>query len=146
VTEQLALDQFTRDRGAVDAHERRVCARAQTMDRAADQLLTCTAGAGDQHGGASGRHFVDVAVQLLHRVAATQHLVAVRGLGLHLLDRPPQAGRADTVLHAHQHAFAVERFLEEVRRAEANCLHRVVDGGVSTDHDHRQFVRGVIFA
>ena len=58
VAEQLRVDQFRRNRPAVDAIERAVAARRAIVDRPGDQLLAGARLAEDQHGGvAAGDQF-----------------------------------------------------------------------------------------
>src|SRR6266540_2498494 len=49
VTEQLALDQLARDRGAVHLDESLPCARGMPMERARNELLSGTVLSGDQY-------------------------------------------------------------------------------------------------
>jgi len=60
VTEQLALEQRLRDRGAVHRDERLGAAQRQIVDRARHQLLAGARFPFHQHGGAHGRHLLDL--------------------------------------------------------------------------------------
>ena len=75
VAEQLALHQVFGDGGAVDLHQRPVAARRVEMDGAGDQVLADAAFAGQQHGGARGRHALDGGEDLLHGGAAADDVV-----------------------------------------------------------------------
>ena len=57
--EQLALDQFAGQRGAIDLDDAVLGARAQRVDQIGDDFLAGAAFAGDQNGHVAGRHAFD---------------------------------------------------------------------------------------
>src|SRR3546814_6620184 len=67
MAEELALEQFARNRRAVDADQRPAAAPAGFVDGARDQLLAGAALAGDQHGGIGRRDEIDLAQDALDR-------------------------------------------------------------------------------
>ena len=69
VAEELALEQFARDRRAVDPDQRPVAAAARLVDGARDQFLAGAGFAGDQHAGVGRRHQFDLPQRLLDRGA-----------------------------------------------------------------------------
>jgi hypothetical protein len=146
VTEQLALDQLTRDGRAVHFDERRVFARAQPVNGAADQLLASAGFTGDEHTGLGGRDLVDISEKLLNWLAGADHLVARLELGAHALDGARQARRANGVLHADQHALARQRLFEEVAGPELDGQDGVVHGGVAAHHHHRNVLGRLVGA
>jgi hypothetical protein len=85
VAEQLGFDQARRDRGAVDAQERKVAARRVEVDRARDQLLTDPALAEDEHGRPQWSDAQDAVEDGAHRGGVTDEVldaVALRDLVL----------------------------------------------------------------
>ena len=77
VAEELALEQFARDRRAVDADQRPVAALAGLVDGARDQLLAGAGLAGDQHGGVGRRDQLDLAQRLLDRGAVADDAAVI---------------------------------------------------------------------
>src|SRR5262249_24104612 len=77
VTEERALEERLRNRGAALADERRSHARSERVDRASDELLAGAALAGDQHRHAAA---CDASDELEH----TAHRFARRDDALHL--------------------------------------------------------------
>src|SRR4051812_14492749 len=71
MAEELALEQFARDRGAIDADQRPVAAVGILVDGARDQLLAGAGLAGDHHRRGGRRHQLDLAQRLLDRLALT---------------------------------------------------------------------------
>ena len=69
VTEQFAFQQRFGERGAVEADERAVAARAVLVDRAGDQFLPRPALAADQHRRLRLAHADDLRLDLLERAA-----------------------------------------------------------------------------
>ena len=146
MSEELALDELARNGRAIDLHERRVLARREPVDGAADELLARTALTSDEHAGLGGRHLVDVFEEPLHGRALADHLVARFDLLAQPLHRRGELGGADDVLDADDDALAAERLLEEVGRAELDGGHGVMDGRVSADDDDRHLAGGLVFA
>ena len=85
VAEQLALDQFARDRRHVDRHERALPALAEVVQHARDQLLAGAALAVDHHGQVGLRQAGEDAIDLLHRRRAADERQL---LAFDLLRRP----------------------------------------------------------
>ena len=67
VPEQLALNQFPRQTGAVHGHQRLPRPRAELMQGPGDQLLAGAAFPGDEHGGLGRRDLAHRLQNLLHR-------------------------------------------------------------------------------
>ena len=70
VAEQLAFQQRLGERGAVQADERPLAARAGEVDGAGDQLLADAALAANQHGGPARRGAGDLLRDVVHQLAA----------------------------------------------------------------------------
>ncbi len=69
MAEELALEQFARDRRAVDADQRAVAAAARLVDGARDQFLAGAGFARDHHGRAGRRDQLDLPQRGLDRLA-----------------------------------------------------------------------------
>src|SRR6185503_2727880 len=83
------------------------------MDRARDELFAGAAIARDQHAALRRRHLFDVRVELLHRGALADHLVAPLDVGAQARHFALELVGLERVLDAHEDAIAIERFLEE---------------------------------
>ncbi len=134
VAEQLGLDQFVGNRGAVDLHERQFAARAAGVDGTRHQFLADAALPGDQHGGRGRRDALNCGPKLLHR----------GGLAHQLERRPTQqpvlvleALALDGVAKRQEYAVPFERLLEEVVGPQPGRLDRGGDVSVTADHHHR---------
>ena len=99
MAEELALDEFGGDGGAVDRDERVISALALLVDRPRDQLLAGPALAGDEDIGLGPRHLPDHLVDVLHRRAVADDHREVQAapelpfeLLLLVLDRPQPDG------------------------------------------------------
>ena len=69
MAEELALEQFARDRRAIDPDQRPVAAAARLVDGARDQFLAGAGFACDHDGRRGRRHQLDLAQRLLDRLA-----------------------------------------------------------------------------
>src|SRR3546814_17822453 len=96
MAEELALEQFARNRRAVDADQRPAAAPAGFVDGARQQLLTGAALAGDQHGGIGPRDYIDLAQDALElrRIAGAAAVVALSADFFLPIDVFHQIGRA----------------------------------------------------
>src|SRR5690606_24080853 len=119
VTEQLALDQLGRDRGAVHLDKRLFGTWRQPMQRARDQLLAGSVLTGDQHTRVRRRDLLDPVEQGADRVARPHDLVAT-------LDRVAQSrillretALLQRIADRDEQSIRVERLLEEVVCAAA---------------------------
>ena len=141
MAEQLRLDQFLGNRGAVHLDEPFAAAQAVPMNGSGDEFLADTALAGDEHGGVGRRRPADRRHHLLEPAAVADHLMAdLDGA----LERPvlvPEAGLLEGVLNRHaQPVGALERLLEKVERALPDRLDRRARRPVRGDHHDRQRV------
>ena len=50
---------------------------------------------------------------------------------------PADSTLRERIFQRQQDTFAAQRFFEEIERSRAGGLHRVRNGGVAGDHDHR---------
>jgi hypothetical protein len=64
--EELALDQFARQGGAIDFDDLALAARAESMDEVGDHFLAGSALAGNQHGHIARRDALDRAHDVAH--------------------------------------------------------------------------------
>ncbi len=69
MAEEFALEQFARDRRAIDADQRPVAAAGGFVDGARDQFLAGAGLAGDHHRGRGRRDQLDLPQRLLDRLA-----------------------------------------------------------------------------
>src|SRR6185312_16370727 len=74
VAEELAFEQASRNRRAIQLHERVVTASAQLMDRPRDEFLARSGLAQNQDGRISGRDRLNLAKHATERVAAADDL------------------------------------------------------------------------
>src|SRR5207253_3023920 len=67
VSEELALDQLARQRGAIELHQRTLAPRACVVDRTSDELFARTGLALDQHRAVGRSHLRDLAEHAAQR-------------------------------------------------------------------------------
>ena len=138
VAEELALDEFPGQRGAVDLDEGPQPPRASCdVDRARHQLLAGAVLAGDQDAPRAGGGEGDPAAQLDdHRVLADD---LDRGFGLaqQLAVLARQPALLEGVAQHQQGLLEREGLLDEVVGPELRRAHRGLDGAVSGHHDDR---------
>jgi hypothetical protein len=79
MAEHLALEQFRRDRGAIDGNERARTAPSVAMDGAGNDLLSGSRLAGDEHGGIAIGDAANRLGDRAHRRACSHQLVAIDG-------------------------------------------------------------------
>ena len=72
MAEELALEQFTRDRGAINAHQSGVLARAAVVDGARDEFLAGARFAQDKNAGVGRRDHFDLREHFLERGAVAE--------------------------------------------------------------------------
>ena len=138
MAEQLGLDQLVGNRGAVHLHERAVAPQALAMDRARHQLLADAALAPDQHGGVGRRRLLNRAAHRGQRRRVADDLVLLLGVAAIALVLGLEPPRVDGVADRDQHALALERLLDEIKRAEPRRFDRGGDVGVAGDDDDRR--------
>ena len=108
------------------------------MNGASDQLLANAALAPDQHRRVGRRRLLDRPANSGERRRVADDLILLLGVpavGLVLALQPP---RIDGVAHGDEHAFPLERLLDEIKRAELGGFDRGVDIGVPRNHDDRR--------
>jgi hypothetical protein len=113
--------------GAVDLDERALRPLAVVVDGVGDELLAGAVLALDQDVGLARRHALDQLEELLHLLAAADdvgELVLVLQLLLQLDVLGLQLGALDRLLEQGQHAFGVDRLLQEVGRPGLDRLDR----------------------
>ena len=134
VAKQLAFDQLRRNCGTIDLDERRGSARAERVNRARHELLTGAVIPRDQNPRRRGRDLFDQADHVTNRLARADDLV----LRADFLLEPYVFGDEHDVLQGvpqrQQNAIGVERFLEEIVRAELGRFDRRLDGAMAGDH------------
>ena len=118
---------------AIDLHQRPVAARRMEVDGAGHQVFAHPALAGQQHGGARGRHALDGVEDLLHGGAASDDVVE--------LVAPPQLRLELAVFLAQRAHF--ERFVDHLHEViERERLEQKI-GGPGFHGFHRRFHRAV---
>ena len=130
VTEQLALQQLPRHRGAVDLDEGPRLARGEAVDRPCHQILSRARLAGDEHGDVHTRCLADDLTHLAHLWAAPEaELVLEPGEGLVVGGADPDSlGAGEGALDDVSELLGGERLLEEVVHLERGGL----DGALET--------------
>ena len=144
MAEQLALDQLTGNRGAIDFDERFPRARRLTVQCSRDELLSRAVLTGDQHTRGGVGHPFDAFDQRADRERLADDLIARFDRRLEPCVFLGQIDPAGRVAQRDENAVGVERFLEDVVRTELRRLDRILDRRVPADHDHDG--RGVAFA
>ena len=136
MAEQLGFEQLLRDGAAVDGHERLARARAGAVDGAGQQLLAGAAFARDQHARIGGRHQAGLGQHIGHGLAAADDLFAptVVTAGIALGPGAQAGGLADLV----EQLVAVEGLGQVGESAARGGVHRIGDGAVRGQQDHRQ--------
>ncbi len=115
-------------------------ARRVEMDGAGDQVLAHAAFAGQQHGGAGGRHALDGGEDLLHRRAAADdvvELVAPAQFLLQLAVLVAQRAHFERLVdHLHQ-VIERKRLEQEIGGAGLHGFHGGLHAAERRHHDHR---------
>ena len=139
MAEQLGLDQFLGNRGAIDLDERALHAPAVVVDGVGDELFAGAVFALDQDVGfgiGDGGHQVE---QLTHLAAAPDdvlELVAVQQLPAQREVFGLELGSLDRATQHRQHALGVDRLFEKVGGAGLDGLHRARDAALPADDQH----------
>ena len=140
MAEQLALDELLGNRAAVDGNEGALGPRGEVVQGARDQLLACSALAGDQHRRPGRRDLLQKAQHLLHRGRLGDDATGAS----RRLDLPPQAAvlgpKALAFLGLAQyekHFVGTKRLPQVVVRPCLHRLERQVVRPVRAHHDHR---------
>ena len=135
MAEQLALDQFRGDGGAVDLDVGHGGAGALLVQAAGDQFLAAAVRTGDQHAGVGRGDLGDHLAYVLHCLGLADHLLAVHLL-LENLGLGDERGLVRRVLDGDQDAVEVQGLLDEIEGALLDAVHRGVDVPVAGNHDH----------
>ena len=135
VAEQLGFEQRLRDGGAVDRDERPVAVGAGPVDGDGQQFLAGAALAADEHGGVGLGHQPCPRQQLLHHRAAADDVLPPLAAVLHLADHA--AGGLQGLFHLAQQVRALDGLGQEREHALPGRLHRLGDGTMGGDDDHR---------
>ena len=146
VAEELALDQFLRDRRAVDLDERPLHAVGVVVNRVGNQLLAGAVLALNQDVGVARRHALDQLEEVLHLLALTDDVgeaVLAANLLLELLVLGALLRPVDRLAEHVEEAVLADRLLEEVERARLPRLDRARDRALTADDD--DFGRGIDF-
>ena len=136
MTEELALDEFGGDGGAVDLDERPVTAWAELMQLSGHQLLASAVLASDEDPGAGRRHLLNHVTHLHHRCGGADHLVLTAHNLLQGLVLCAQVALVQGVAYRDEQPVHVGRLHDEVESAFLDGVHGIVDGAVAGDHDH----------
>ena len=124
VTEQLRLEQFGGDRGAVDLDERLGVASAHAMHEVREVLLARAALALDEHaGGVAARDLLGDRVRLLHRRRRrVQELMIAERLMAQATQLEHELLRLERTLGEREQLLLLERLLHEPVRPGAHRL------------------------
>ena len=142
MAEEFALDEFARNGGAVNFHERGAGARALVVQAPGDQFLAGAVGAHDQHAGVGGGHAVHDFLDMLDGGGIAHDLVFALDFFLEADGLLDQRGLVGRILERDQDAVQVERLLDEVVGAFLDALDGSVDVAVTGNHDDRGLAAG----
>ena len=113
--------------------------RAFGVDVRGQQFLAGAGFAGQQHARVAARGHGGLFQNALEGRARPDHARAA-----HQFAQPPillaQLGFVQRVPQRQQNVFAAQRLFEKIERARARGFHRVGDGPVARDHDHRRVI------
>ena len=143
VAEQLAFQQFGRDRRGVERDERLCGARRFAVQRARDQFLAGAGLAGDQHRQRRLREAADRAEQRRASPACRRpaHRRRARPAAQRRAASSAAARGAERARGERDRIVEVERLGQELVRAAAERAGGAGDVGVGAHHDHRQLRR-----
>ncbi len=133
VTEELALEQLARDRGAVDLYERRAAPGRVRVDRVGDELLADARLAADEHGDVGAGRLLDDGLDFAHRRADEQAELAFEPRTVFVA-----AGRSRCRRRRHRPGPArhgLDRVLEVL--GGVRPAHEIVGAGLDRFHDLR---------
>src|SRR4029077_17904124 len=142
VAEELGLNQFFRDRGAINFHERSFVAKTGGMQRTRDEFLAGTTLAVNKHAAVGRRGYGNLLAQRLHGNAFADHLVAVAELDAQQLVFVFDAPLLNGVSNENDDFLQRKWFLKEIKSAEFCGANSSLDGAVAGNHDHRWRARG----
>jgi hypothetical protein len=135
VSEQLALDQFRRNRGTVDLHERPFGTRGIAMYGPGNELFARSIFPGYQHASGRSRHLFDLVRHRAYRVRLSDDLES----RLDRLAEPRvflvQVEMRERVPQSDENPIGVQRLLEDVVRAPLRRFHSGLDCRMPADHD-----------
>ena len=137
VAEQLALQEFARNRGAIDGHERFAPAMAVLMNGARHKLLPRASFAQDQHGRIAVGEHADGLLHGAHEPARPDQPVLIR-FGAWLTRLGP--GRKHSSEGA-RHILAADRFRQMIEGAEPHRLDSVRRGRMGGQYSDRRGIR-----
>ncbi len=145
VPKELALDELTRDGGAVHLDYRLFGPGGGVMDPLGHQFLSGPILSGHEDARLRGRHPFDGFFDVLNGVALANdgRQVARVLFGDGLAHAPVfhlQLPVVQGVAHRHEEAIQVGRLLDEVVRPELRRLHSRLDGAVAADHEDGDLV------
>ncbi|MCW0463548.1 hypothetical protein NB705_000621 [Xanthomonas sacchari] len=146
--EQLGLDQFGRDRAAIERHERAAPYRGVGLDDLRDLLLAAAVGAGDQHRQFRARHLAGQGDRALAggigehcaaQVVALRQLLAMAALAVAAAFQfAAGLGQLQQVVDGGQQLAVVPGLGQVVGGAGLDQLHRAAELGPGGQQDHRQ--------
>ncbi len=138
VSEHLRLDQIARNRGTVHRHVRTIRPPAGSVDRRRHELLAGSRLAGDENACLGRGHARNQFSHLPHRNAVADQRSSPRELGLKRAILGAGSVELERRPHRHQHRLGRERLLEELKRAELDGAHGVVELCFAAHHDDRR--------
>src|SRR5712691_9641370 len=142
VPEELGLDQFLRNRRAIDFYERAFAAKARRVQRARNLLFACTALTVDQHAAVGRRRDGNLLAQRFHGNALADNLVAVTQFASQQLVFIFEAALLNGVANQNDDLLKRKGFLDEIEGAELCGPYGCFDCAVTGNHDDRGRARG----
>src|SRR5260370_23797930 len=136
VAEEFRLDQFFRDGRASDFDERRLIAKAGSMQRASHEFLAGAALAIDQDPAVGRSGDGDLLPQRFHGHAFADHLIALVQFAAQQNVFIFQAVLLDSIANQNNNLFKGQGLFDEVESAQFRGAHRGLDGAMPGNHDH----------
>src|ERR1700687_1764148 len=140
--EELGLDQFLRNRRAIDFPERTLAAKARSVQRARNELLARAALTVDQHAAVGRCRDGYLLAQRFHRNAVADNLVAATQFAAQQLVFIFEAALLNGVANQNDDLLKRKGFLDEIEGAELCGPHGCLDCAVTGNHDDRRRPRG----
>ena len=140
VTEQLALDQFARDRGAIHLYERSIGPGRLPVNRPCYEFLATPVLTCDQHTGRRGSDLFNHLQRLLDCPAVADDLVAIGDHRSESFILRREVHVLYGVTQRQQNSVGVERLLEKIVRAELRRFDCRLDTPVTGDHHYGERV------
>src|SRR5262249_52856169 len=140
VAEESRFKQLSRHGACIYGNERTVFTWRTGVNRFCDQFFSCAALALNENGRAARSDLSDKIEDLQHRFALADDVFEAIALLQSALQLPVfflNAQTRDRGANVCQQFLVIPGLLDEVSGSSLNRFHRIFDGAVRSDHDHR---------